>query len=203
MEYGVYEMESSAFLTPHTLHQKQNNNYQSSISKTMKNLILFFTTIMLVFAACSDSTSSDNDDETDLQVEELRNATSSFHDIDNAIEAGWSDDITGCMEDTDDGGMGHHFANLDYFDGRTTVTQPQALMYEPQANGDMEFVGVEYIIPFDVLPDTAETPVLFGQEYSRNYVFDVWALHAWTEKENPSGLFADWNPDVSCEYAEE
>jgi hypothetical protein len=23
----------------------------------------------------------------------------------------------------------------------------------------------------------------------------------WTEKENPSGLFADFNPTVSCEFA--
>lgn len=170
----------------------------------MKQLINILFIIMLgitYFVACSNSTSSDDND-LELQIEELRQATSAFHDIDNAIAAGWSDDITGCMEDPDEGGMGHHYANLDYFDGRTTITEPQALMYEPLADGGLEFVGVEYIIPFDVLSDEATPPELFGQEYSRNYDFEVWALHVWTEKENPARLFADWNPNVSCQYAE-
>jgi hypothetical protein len=26
-------------------------------------------------------------------------------------------------------------------------------------------------------------------------------LHVWHFRENPSGVFADWNPRVSCQYA--
>lgn len=169
----------------------------------MKIRILLFLFIGLLFvAACSDSTSSD-ENEIDAMVEELRSATVSFDDINNAIAAGWETDVSGCMEDPEQGGMGHHYGNLDFFDGRQEISEPEALMYEPLENGELEFVGVEYIIPFDALPDTAEPPVLFGQEYSQNYVFDIWALHVWTEKENPAGLFAAWNPNVSCQYAEE
>ena len=29
----------------------------------------------------------------------------------------------------------------------------------------------------------------------------VRALHAWVWKENPSGMFADWNPKASCDTA--
>jgi len=29
----------------------------------------------------------------------------------------------------------------------------------------------------------------------------VWALHVWAWRENPSGLYANWNPKVSCQYA--
>jgi hypothetical protein len=32
----------------------------------------------------------------------------------------------------------------------------------------------------------------------QNHTFDVWALHVWVWKHNPSGMFADWNPQVSC-----
>lgn len=173
----------------------------------MKNRTLLFLIVYLLFlAACSDSTLSDASDENeiDAMVKELRSATASFKDINNAIAAGWEADLTGCMEDQEMGGMGHHYGNLEYLDGRTVISQPQALMYEPYENGQLEFVGVEYIIPFDILPpDTAEPPVLFGQQYSPNYVFEIWALHVWSEKENPRGLFAPWNPTVSCQYAGE
>jgi hypothetical protein len=29
----------------------------------------------------------------------------------------------------------------------------------------------------------------------------IWALHVWLWKHNPSGMFADWNPNVTCKYA--
>jgi hypothetical protein len=163
----------------------------------MKNLI-FPLLLLMLFSACSDS---NDDNRIDRLIDELKDATASFHEIDNAIAAGWTDDITGCMDHPDHGGMGHHYANFDYFDGRTTHTQPQALIYEPLANGQLGFVGVEFIIPFTVLADDAEPPVLFDQQYSRNYVFNVWALHVWMVKNNPNGMFADWNPDVSCQFA--
>jgi hypothetical protein len=40
--------------------------------------------------------------------------------------------------------------------------------------------------------------VLFGQKFSQNEVFGVWALHVWTHRTNPRGLFAPWNPRVHC-----
>jgi len=44
-------------------------------------------------------------------------------------------------------------------------------------------------------------PVLFGHEFLRNDVFQLWGLHAWVWKDNPSGMFANWNPRVTCAYA--
>jgi hypothetical protein len=36
-----------------------------------------------------------------------------------------------------------------------------------------------------------------GQQFRVNSAFGVWALHAWVGRDNPSGVFADWNPRVS------
>jgi hypothetical protein len=59
--------------------------------------------------------------------------------------------------------------------------------------------GLEYVIPRDAWT-SEEPPVLMGQELQLN-AFDLWALHVWIWKENPSGIFASWNPDVSCANA--
>jgi hypothetical protein len=47
----------------------------------------------------------------------------------------------------------------------------------------------------------SEPPELFGQHFHRNEAFGIWALHVWVWRNNPSGLFADWNPRVSCAAA--
>jgi hypothetical protein len=39
------------------------------------------------------------------------------------------------------------------------------------------------------------------QTFKRNEQFGVWALHVWLYRDNPSGIFADWNPRVSCAAA--
>ena len=129
----------------------------------------------------------------------LRSVTAAFHDITVAAAAGWSTPITGCMADVA-GGMGYHYGNVGLIDGAVRVDQPELLMYEPGKNGQMTLVGVEYIIPLSEWSSSAK-PHLFGQDFHVNAQFQVWALHVWAWKENPNGIFADWNPRVSCEYA--
>ncbi len=141
-----------------------------------------------------------NSAQVNQELAELRRVTAPFHDINTAKAAGWSDSLTDCMENPPDGGMGFHFANDAYIDGTAEVTRPQLLMYEPEKNGQMRLVGVEYIIPFSVVGPTDPAPQLFGHEFHQNVAFGIWGLHAWVWKHNPSGMFADWNPTVSCKY---
>jgi hypothetical protein len=61
----------------------------------------------------------------------------------------------------------------------------------------LRLVGVEYVVPFGAWT-APEPPVLFGQHFHRNETFGLWALHVWVWQHNPSGLFADWNPRVTC-----
>ncbi len=97
-----------------------------------------------------------------------------------------------------EGGMGLHYVNLGLLDTELDVTKPEALLYEPGPGGKLVLVAVEYAIPADLWTKD-EPPVLFGQELKVNS-FNLYALHVWAWKNNPSGLFASWNPRVSCEY---
>lgn len=164
----------------------------------IKLFLLYFT--LSLIAGCSSSTSSD-ENEVDLLIAEVRETTHAYHDIENAIAAGWDTPLSPCVVHPELGGMGYHYARLEFFDGRVNHLEPQVLLYEPLENGTLAFVGVEYIIPFEVLPADAQAPVIFGEEYHLNHELGIWALHVWTEKENPSGLFTDFNPDVSCQFS--
>ena len=130
----------------------------------------------------------------------LRRVTAPFHDFGKAVAAGWSTPITACMA-SPAGGMGFHYGNVALIDGAVSVEKPELLLYEPEANGRLRLVAVEYIVPYTAWSRSATPPVLFGQDFKHNDTFGIWALHAWVWKDNPSGMFADWNPRVTCEHA--
>jgi hypothetical protein len=136
--------------------------------------------------------------QTDLAT--LRRVTAPFHDFEQATAAGWSVQITACMTDPTAGGMGFHYGNVALIDGSVAVDQPELLLYEPEQNGRLSLVAVEYIIPYTAHSRSATPPVLFGQEFQQNDTFQLWGLHAWVWKHNPSGMFASWNPQVTCEH---
>ena len=97
--------------------------------------------------------------------------------------------------------MGVHYVNPDYLkDTAVDIKRPQAVMYEPTADGKMALVAVEYI--------TFKGPAsLGGQLFNFNsapnrYGLDpFYELHVWAWKANPRGAFADMNPDVTCAHA--
>jgi hypothetical protein len=122
----------------------------------------------------------------------LRRVTAAFHRFDQATAAGWSAQITPCME-SPEGGMGFHYGNPALIDAFARVDEPELLLYEPERNGQLRLVAVEYIVPYTIRPRSATPPVLFGQNFKQNDVFQLWALHAWVWKDNPKGTFADWN----------
>lgn len=132
----------------------------------------------------------------------LRAVTAPFHDFDRARAAGWSAQITPCMTDPGGaGGMGFHYGKVKLIDGSVHVDQPQLLLFEPEQNGRLRLVAAEYIIPYTFVPRSAAPPVLFGQEFQQVDAFQLWGLHVWAWKNNPSGLFAPWNPVVTCANA--
>jgi hypothetical protein len=113
------------------------------------------------------------------QLAELRRATARFHRPEQADAAGYtilvrhpvSDEA--CFEDPALGGMGRHLLNPELMDDEVLVPSPEALIYEPGPNGDLRLVGVEYIIPFDILGQDEAPPVLFGQEFKQNFTFGL------------------------------
>lgn len=164
-------------------------------------LLIIMLFLASIAGSCSSSTSADTEEATiDNLISEIRSATQSFHDANNAKDAGWSVVMSPCVEHPSEGGMGYHYGRMEYLDGRINHLEPQVLLYEPTQGGGLEFVGVEYIIPFDILPASEEPPMILGEHYHQNHELGIWALHVWTEKENPKGMFFDWNPNVSCQY---
>lgn len=151
------------------------------------------------------------------KLADARRATARFHHFAAALAAGYGPqpviDLQGkaCIDQPGEGAMGIHFVNGGLFNTLLDERTPQALIYEPQADGGLRLVGVEYLV-FKAAWDGARVadpklparPRLFGQDYhlvnepNRYGLPAFYALHAWLWQPNPSGLFADWNPSVRC-----
>lgn len=136
------------------------------------------------------------------QVAQVRALTAKYRRLEAAQDAGYDIEATGCRANEPVGAMGIHWLNLSLVDGTVTPLEPELLIYEPGKNGKMSFVGVEYIVPFAIVPDTDPAPELFGQEFLKNFGDQLWMMHLWVGRHNPDGLFATWNPRVTCAYAD-
>jgi len=123
------------------------------------------------------------------------------------------------------GAMGVHYFRPDLLgisgppnprvDGNGTHTdfrKPAILIYEPQADGSQKLVAVENLVfqkswhaagnakpprfhgvEYDTMQDDPATKIdeahMFEPHYDR---------HVWLYRDNPSGVFAQFNPSVSC-----
>ena len=128
-------------------------------------------------------------------VADVRKVTAKFQDLTVAKAAGYTNQYpAGCAE-SPEGAQAFHFLKDSLVDDRVDLLTPELLMYEPQADGSMQLIGVDYVVPF---AKSATAPILLGVPFMRNEKLGVWALHIWTLRSNPSGMFAAWNPNVSC-----
>jgi hypothetical protein len=106
-----------------------------------------------------------------------------------------------CASGVDGGAMGVHYVSEKLLKADTVdIAHPQAVMYEPGADGKMTLIAVEYI--------TSKGPAqLQGQLFNftgapnRYGLGPFYELHVWAWKGNPRGAFADMNPNVTCEHA--
>lgn len=139
----------------------------------------------------------------DKLVEIVRNATQQYQDVSNA--SGFTPAL-GCVSGPDHGAMGVHYVNLSLLNGPIDPTNPQALIYEPQPNGELKLVGVEFIILATALPPNS-TPQVEG--HLMNYIdspnrygipVPFFELHVWAWRDSPLGPFVDWNNHVTCSH---
>lgn len=146
---------------------------------------------------------------------QVRAATARFHDLDAALEAGyelgWVNGagvriITGCVFHPTAGAMGYHYFHPDLMaELAVDPLEPEALVYAPGENGKLKLAAVEYVVrgpnsnPPGVVPPPI--PTVLGMEM---HILvpppgpAFYLMHAWVWKPNPAGMFADWNPEVSC-----
>lgn len=126
-----------------------------------------------------------------------------------------------------DGAMGVHYIRMDLvgvteppnplIHGTGTYTDfhmPAILMYEPQADGSMVLVGVENLVFEDAWKASgkAEPPTFYGQPYNRmaddpntpvdeaHHFVPHFDRHVWLYRDNPKGVFAQYNPNVTCKH---
>lgn len=125
------------------------------------------------------------------------------------------------------GGMGVHYFRPDLLgisappnprvDGTGTHTdfiKPGVLIYEPQADGSLVLIAVENLVfakawkaagndvppsfhgvTYDTMVDDPATSVDEAHNFAPHH-----DRHVWLYRENPNGIFAQFNPRVTCEH---
>src|SRR5919109_2148937 len=138
----------------------------------------------------------------------VRQATAKYHDVNVALADGFVP-TPHCIAEPGLGVMGIHYINPPrLMDTEVNILEPEILLYVESGNG-LKLVGVEYWFsigaPDTPIPDPAPpAPVIFDRpldgpmdahEPGQPPHYD---LHAWIWKANPAGIFAPFNPNVSC-----
>ncbi len=94
----------------------------------------------------------------------------------------------------------------------TDFRKPSILIYEPQADGSLQLVAVENLVfqkswhaagnaglptfhgvEYDRMQDDPKTSIDEAHKFAPHY-----DRHVWLYRENPNGIFAPFNPNVSC-----
>ena len=98
--------------------------------------------------------------------------------------------------------MGYDYFSKELIDDLVVdVLKPEGLVYAPGADGGLKLVAVEYVVPglASNPPGVGEAPILFGMEMQILVpAVGFYTRHVWLWGHNPSGMFAHWNPEVTC-----
>jgi hypothetical protein len=165
-------------------------------------------------------------------LDQVRAATERFRDVKVALAEGYvRDPMDHCVVAPDigrpaaDGAMGVHYIRMDLIGvsgppnprvsgtgTHTDFTKPAILLYEPQADGSLELVGVENLVfksawaaagnmhppafqgvTWNSMEDDPTTPIDEGHMFTPHY-----DRHVWLYRENPKGIYEQFNASVSC-----
>ena len=147
------------------------------------------------------------------ELAQVRRATARFQSVEEATaagyELGWVNGsnvriLTGCVANATAGAMGYHYINPGLMtDNDVDPLRPEALVYESSPDGGRKLVAVEWIVRSAQSnpPGVTEPPSVLGMQ--RHILVPppgpaFYLMHAWIWKHNPTGIIADWNPEVTC-----
>lgn len=159
-------------------------------------VVVSITTATMVYAASG----------VDPELAAIRRATAKYKDLDTALADGY-EVLFDCTVNPNDPAvaMGQHYINGALAgDDVVELEKPEVLMYEPQDNGRMKLVAVEYVI-FEDAWTGDELPEFLGKTMARKTAVGVnpvpafYEVHTWVWSHNPNGTLADWNPNVTCQ----
>ena len=96
----------------------------------------------------------------------------------------------------------------------TDFNKPAILIYEPQADESLQLVAVENLVfikaweaagnkapptyqgvPYDTMVDDPNTEIDEAHNFEPHY-----DRHVWVHRDNPKGMFAQFNPNATCKY---
>ena len=132
--------------------------------KKLLHLTTVFTAFLALtpYAPAQQQKQPEGQGGVDPLVQIVRNATQQYQNVANLPQT--YGPVLGCVSGSDHGAMGIHYVNGDLINGGTLLsgenldpTRPQALIYEPQANGELKLVAVKVIacggsVPFAAPP---------------------------------------------------
>lgn len=181
---------------------------------------MMFTSVAMTFGmfalvGCADTGPSTTDEDlgyvslNEVKSSSLRRdlinlaiSTFKYHDTGTATADGYAllPGLDHCFNNQPTGAMGYHYINAGKLDTTVEPTKPESLVYHTGADGELELGAVEYIVP--AAPWDAENPGVLpkalGMNMHLNSALGVYVMHVWLWSYNPSGIFQDWNPLVSC-----
>jgi len=179
----------------------------------MKKIFVSLTVAMLLLAILASvayaASTGVNDPGVIKQLMRVRRANAKYHDVNVALADGFVPTEV-CVSEPELGGMGLHYINPErLMDGEIDLLEPEILLYGETEKG-LKLLAVEYFYgigaPDAPIPNPAPpAPVLFGRPFDGPMLGHEpgmpphYDLHVWLWKANPSGIFAPFNPNVSCE----
>jgi len=126
-----------------------------------------------------------------LQLDQVRDATARYIDVDKAVAAGYVD--IGLFVPN----MGWHYMKEKLVDERFDPTKPELLVYaDDPCGGKRKLVAVEYAVPLSLSRRAPAGFIGRADEWDANQQFQLWTLHAWLFEFNTDGVFAPFNPRV-------
>ena len=162
-------------------------------------------------------------DQPMISLDQLAQQLEPFKDVAYAQSQGYFE-ASECEAHPKLGVMGYHYVSPALLgltapvNGRvngtgtyTGMNPPAILLYAPDGHGGKELVGIEMLVFAEAWHAENKNPPKFrGREW--NYMADDpdtpvdeahgfmphYDLHIWLFAENPSGMYAQWNPALSC-----
>lgn len=164
--------------------------------------------------------------QADYDLAAAKSASEKYKDVNVALAAGFIPDPAGECAASPAGAMGIHYLNMALLeitgadpriDGtgtHTDFTNPAVLLYEPQEDGSLVLVGIENLVfkaawheagnteipsfagvEWGTMADDPDTDVDEAHGFAPHY-----DRHVWLFRDNPAGVFAPFNSNVSCEF---
>lgn len=169
----------------------------------------------------------------EYDLDAMRAATEKYKDVNVALADGFIPDPSGhCISAAAEGlppelgAMGIHYLNpaklqitgdkprVDGMSTHTDFMAPAILLYEPQADGSLQLVGVENLVfekawmgmghsgppeingrMWDHMADNQDT----GGDEAHGFM-PHYDQHVWLYRDNPAGELTPFNPNVTCEH---